>query len=432
MDWEDLYLQLDPKEPLEAEDPRLYQDLFGTFLDDVAARLSIARNRNFKLLLSGHTGCGKSTFLNLLRVHPKIEGPFFPVKFSIQDILDPNDATHIDILLSLVIQTLIAIDEAKDITINIEQTLLRKAEELYRELAGLLRREGETTSRRSRQVEAGTETGVNLNSIIAWFKSTLLARFKVENETRETVRQYYKPKMTDFLRTIDDVLLRIQAALQDKRLMILIDDTDKIPPSQGLDIFFENGQHLSAPKTNIVFMVDTSLSCSSKYATIVGKIGHEEFFPAIKTIERDGSTSATTKANQRMLRELVRQRAGKEFFPDTALNKAVEMSGGVVRELIRILQEAMFRARGRVRNNHVDEAVIRVRNGYNLYSDHVKVLKAVLESPNWFQTSEEEVTEKLESILLDLLYMPALFQYRNGEDKWYRPYPLFIPWLQNL
>lgn len=127
----------------------------------------------------------------------------------------------------------------------------------------------------------------------------------------------------------------------------------------------------------------------------------------------------------------------QELIDDHALDEAIAMSGGVVRELIRIMNEAIFNAQGKVHKDHVDHAVIDIRNSYNLFAHHVRILKEVRKNPDWFQTSAElsaltEETTKNESTFLELLHMPALFQYRNGEDKWYKPYPIFIPWLDKL
>lgn len=426
--WQEVYHQFDPTEPLRADDPRLHPELYGSFLETVATRLIVNKDKNLKLLLSGHIGCGKSTFLNLLKERPDIQEHFLPVKYSIRDVLDPNDTHHVDILLSLTLQTIVALHEAG---IKADRKLTDKLQEINRELTGVIQKERVETRGQKRRSGVELKAGAGLNAFVSWVKGTLFARFQIENDTRDTVRTHFKPKMTDFLRTINDILTRVQASLGKRHLLILIDDTDKIPPDRGLEVFFENGQHLSTPEASIVFMIDTSLSCSSKYAAIVAKIGGEEFFPAVKTRERDGTESQTTRANIEMLKRLVRKRGGTDFLEDGALSKAVEMSGGVVRELVRILQEVIFHARGNARQDHVDYAIVKIRNGYNLYSEHVRVLRLLAGNPNWFQTAQED-TARLESTLLDLLYMPALFQYRDGEDKWYRPYPIFIPWLQKL
>lgn len=427
MDWKEAYHNFDPKEPLEVNDPRLTKELFGEFLNRVATHISLNKDKNQKLLLSGHIGCGKSTFLNLLQESDQIKSEFFIVKYSIKDVLDYNDANYVDLLLSLTLQTFIT---AKEKGVKIDDKSKGKLIDLARELQGLIEIKVETVKGKKRQTGGEIKAGISLNALISWFKADLFSRFQIENETRESVREYYKPRMTDFLNKINDLLFNIRASLG-KSLLVLIDDTDKIPPDQALEIFLNNGQHLAKPASNIVFMVDTSISCSSKYSVIRTNIGEEEFFPAIKIIEKDGKSSAVTKANCKMLGELVLKRISMDLIEDKALKKAIRMSGGVVRELVRIINEAIFNAKGKVREDHVDHAVIKIRNSYNLYAPQIKILRAVLGSPNWFQIAEEDI-KTMEPTLRELLYLPALFQYRNGEDKWYRPYPIFIEWLKEM
>ena len=213
--------------------------------------------------------------------------------------------------------------------------------------------------------------------------------------------------------------------------MILIDDADKIPPEQALKIFFENGQHFSLIHANILMVVDTSLSCSPKYTIIVNKIGKEEFFPALKLMERNGEVSQGCKNNIEILKKLTYKRMPESFIDENALNRAIELSSGVIREFIRILQESIFNAKGKIETEHIDYAAILIRNKYNLYGQHNRLLKKILDNPNWLSETSEDVTQYEEIIRL-LLWMPALFQYRNGVDKWYRPYPVFIEWLKKL
>lgn len=115
---------------------------------------------------------------------------------------------------------------------------------------------------------------------------------------------------------------------------------------------------------------------------------------------------------------------------DNNVTRCIGYSGGVVRELMCILQYGVFEAKGRVMGIHVEAARHRVANEFNLFGQHTRLLKAILSDPDWLAKEANE--EDIDQTLLDLLHMPALFQYRNGDVKWYRPYPVFIDWLQKL
>lgn len=429
MDWKEAYHKFNPMEPLEPGDGRLYKDLFGNFLEDTSTLLSLEKDKNQKFLFSGNCGCGKSTFLNYLETLPDMKKNFFIVKYTIRDILDIDDITHIDLILSLTLQAFTELGKTNAKEIAKAKPLLKGAQELALSLAGLLTKEDERELKK--KLGIGAEVGAGIPRLLAWIQAGFFARYQIEKETREIVREHYKPRMTDFLRTINDILGNIQRILKEKYLLILIDGTDRIPSETAMEIFFDNGQYLSMPNSNILFVVDTSISCSSNYSIIVNKIGKERFFPAVKIKEKDGTSSNTTRQNHKMLRKLVFKRMPEDFIEKDALEKVIDMSGGVVRELIRIIQHALFFARGKVSEDDVEKAIIEIRNEYNLSAPYVRILESFRENSDWLQTTEENITG-LEPLIRKLLYMPALFQYRNGEDKWYKPYPIFIPWLKQL
>ena len=77
MNWQDIYPRLDPKEPLSPGGDRLAPELYiNDFFNEVKDKLQLEGDRNYKLLLSGHTGCVKSTFLKLLAADPEIQSHF--------------------------------------------------------------------------------------------------------------------------------------------------------------------------------------------------------------------------------------------------------------------------------------------------------------------------------------------------------------------
>jgi hypothetical protein len=124
---------------------------------------------------------------------------------------------------------------------------------------------------------------------------------------------------------------------------------------------------------------------------------------------------------------LLHRRVTSRLLDDNQATELARLSGGVARELVRLAREAFFSARGRVTADDVKAAAVDVRNSSNLKAPDVSVLKKVLANPHWLPANTEE-----DETFFSLLALPALFQYRNGVDKWYRPYPVFVPWLRLL
>lgn len=428
--WQDTYHNLDPSTPLSAKNGMLEKGLYiNDFFNSVKNVVILNKDKKYKLLLSGHTGCGKSTFLNLLEDDDEMNERFHIVKYSIKDILDTNDIDHIDLLLSIVAKTLTSLPEN---AVNDNKGLFAKAEKLAAELQGTIRVELEDEEKCG--VKAGGEMKVG-QGFFDFLKVNLFMRLQYEQESRKKIREYYKPRITDFISAVNSILLETEA-ITGKKILILIDDTDKTPPEKGLELFLDNGHHLSAPRVNILFVIDVSIATSTKFSIIKSKFGGEEFFPAIKIREKNSTQSDVTKQNVKMLMELARKRIPEEDIDEAALIRAIESSGGVVRELIRMLQYAVFNAKGRVHTGDVDYARMKIANEYNLFGVHTRIMKKVEDDPDWLSREvagqDDKTQEKTQNAVLELLHMPVLFQYRNGNIKWYRPYPIFTEWLGSL
>ena len=172
-DWQDTYRFLDPKQPLQAGDDRLERALYtNDFLDNIRTRLQFNAGTHYKFLLSGHGGCGKSTFLNLLADDPGISDQFHVVRYSIKDLLDVNDIDHVDLLLSIVAQALVSVDEEG---LSSAPRLAAKAEALAAQLQGLMLVGKETIE--AHKDSAGAEVAAKLG-VWSFLSGKLFVRYQ--------------------------------------------------------------------------------------------------------------------------------------------------------------------------------------------------------------------------------------------------------------
>ena len=89
------------------------------------------------------------------------------------------------------------------------------------------------------------------------------------------------------------------------------------------------------------------------------------------------------------MREIVERRMERQLIESQALDRAVEMSGGVVRELVRIIQGAAVKAlvakANCIKLAHVDQAVDELRSEYSFSltrDEYIEILKRVHETNN--------------------------------------------------
>lgn len=421
---EQSYLNFDQIRPLEPgrADEHFYVDLGSRSVQELRFDLIREAGRNIKILFSGHQGCGKSTLLNYLAATEEIKNAFLIVKYSIQDLLDPNDLNHIDVLLSMALK---AYEAAERANLGVSTKLRERAEQFAKQLHGLIEVEG--TSETGRSGNVGTEGGVSVPSWLEWISGKFFARYQLEFETRKKVREHFSPNLSDLISTLNAILREIRLSLPEQRqLLLLIDDTDKMPLAGSLEVFGENGLHLAKPECCVVYVVDMALVCSGRFRAIVKTIGKEVILPNLRLTDVHGQRDQAADRDREVLREVVRSRmVNPEEIEPEALDDAITMSGGVMRELMSLMAKSVRNAclanKKTVTRDDVALAVISTRNEYTLYADHVEILKKVLRDPYWHP---ETGVEDPRSPFLDLLHTLALLEYRNGEDKWRHPHPV--------
>jgi hypothetical protein len=122
------------------------------------------------------------------------------------------------------------------------------------------------------------------------------------------------------------------------------------------------------------------------------------------------------------MRDIVLRRMDAPLVDSEALDYAVEMSGGVTRELIRIIQAAALRAlvtkANSIQRAHVDHAVVKFRGEYNNQLTRQESIQILLEVHK-----TQQLRSKDEKPMLDLMHNLMILQYPNGPG-WYEVNPI--------
>jgi hypothetical protein len=100
---EEAWSRFDPDLPLPDGSP-FYVAREDNPLESIILTLYLARSDSSKYFFAGHRGCGKSTELNRLVADPRIQQKYWPIKFSLLDILDVNDLDIAEVMLAIGIQ----------------------------------------------------------------------------------------------------------------------------------------------------------------------------------------------------------------------------------------------------------------------------------------------------------------------------------------
>lgn len=390
--WLNFELDLPLKPGLNGEANPFYINRPGNPIAELTDALMAPFYRPPKFFFSGHRGCGKSTELLHLMSNQNISKKYWPLNFSIREEADIIDLDFRDILLAIGSRMYREYRKAGG----------RLPDQLLKELNSW-RGKVEEEIKTIHSGRAAFELGAGLD---AFFTNTGL-RMRLEPATRAEIRQVFERDITGLISVINNIATAIYS--KEHRIpLILIDDLDKPNLDEARNIFHDRREIMMQPNCAIIYTVSSALFYSKEFDAIRDQA---IFLPNIKlhpcndfiTKDREGYLT---------LRRFVQTRMDPILIDNDALEEAITSSGGVFREMARIMRTSVGRARRRrapkVEGVDVDWATTEIRNEYRriLDKDDIELLKVV------HQKNHLEYDDRLRP----LLQLLAILEYRNGEN----------------
>ncbi len=405
---EEAWLNFEPDLPLRP-DPKTGKPhpFYVRRPDDPADRLRRILLRPYreppKLFFSGHRGSGKSTELARIAADPDICRRFFPIHFSIRSEADINNLDYRDVLLIIGGQLY---------------------QQYHRQGGRLDRRLLKEIDQWRGQVEESIQTtltmpaGVELESRLDGFFAQVGAKIRLEPRTRHEIRQVLERDITGLVSLINAIASDIFA--REKRPpLVLIDDLDKPDLDVARRIFYDHREIMLQPAFPIVYTVSSPLFYGPEFYAIRDRA---VFLPNVKLLTHAGGERNEEGLN--ILTEAIRRRMAPDLIAPEAQECAAEMSGGVFRELMRLLRTAVDRAlengRDRVEEPDVRAAAAEIRGEY----------RRILTRPQRDLLVRIQRTHQLDDPpqAAPLLQLLAVLEYANDEP-WYDVHPCLKDWL---
>ena len=172
------------------------------------------------------------------------------------------------------------------------------------------------------------------------------------------------------------------------------------------------------PNCAIVYTVSSPLFYSPEFEAIRDRA---IFLPNVK-LHAQGQTRHQREGYKTM-QEFVGKRLNLDLISPRGLSEAIRVSGGVFRELARVMRSAIRRARkdGKIDLDHVRNAEAEIRGEYRrlLTADQRVLLKKV------YADNRLDDPDKI----APLLQILAVLEYANGEP-WCDVHPALVPLLE--
>ena len=427
-------LQLDPVGP----DSSLYLDLGAARGTKELGKLefhlrNLARQPDAwaHCAFIGNRGSGKSSFLLNLERKFSIEGVFTPIHIFLDPSLE-SDCEYSDLFLWMVDQIAAAF-AAFGHPVNdaaLSKIVIWFADKTYSSQTEWKKEIGLETS-----AEAEAKTGLPY-----LFSMKLLARLKSmvsgSEATRKEIRRKAQNYASELLELVNEFLDhahdQLRAAGKPARLLIVQDNLDRIrSPEKALQLFNSGADMLLGLRADVIYTAPLAINVSP--FNLFNVFQHVFTMPNVKLRQRDG------QAHAQGVNDLVKLVGKRLSVPDlfdaeATLLYLIDQSGGSVRELLRLLDEAQLDAQvdgktkvdmdsARTAAKKLATQFVRLLQPGSVY---YPILAAIHQTKRGYEPADGQPTEKTvaaaRAFFSELIGMGCVLEY-NGEDSWYDVLP---------
>jgi energy-coupling factor transporter ATP-binding protein EcfA2 len=402
-------------------------------VDELEQAVEDAVAADNKLVFTGHRGCGKSTLLAELGFRLIESGRYFVVMFSISDTIERSAVDHVNILFSMALQLL---ENAERRRVKLKPGIKK---ELYRWLGKHTQTESQGAEAEIEvSGEAGVEGGIpGLLKFLAAIKS----KMKVNSVVRQEITQEFARRISDLIGKINEIQAYVENATG-QQVLVIIDDLDKLDLSVTDSIFTKNIQPLLDPNCRIIYTIpiatlrDVSLKRNIEaHVKKIHTMRVAKFFS--KSVVRQADRVADPGYVE-IFGQVLDRRLPSELMEPEVKQQIILKSGGVLRELIRLVDRCcdrgMQQLRSQLRSPREEPLVIvnqkildqvltdmQIEFAEPLGQTDFEALKQI------YQDLKPKDTENQR--FLDLLHGLYILEYRNAV-LWYDLNPIVVDLLK--
>jgi hypothetical protein len=365
--------------------------------------------------LSGHRGSGKST--ELRQLEQALGSSCFMLYLDIADFLDPQDVDYTDLFLLVCRQLLESLHGNE---VSLSENLLHEVEKWFLDVTKETEKSLELSGGVGVEAKAGAEIPF-LARLLGVITASIKAGSKRKEITREQLDHYFSglSSNTNVLLTAASQALR--DANKPYQLLVVFDNLDRLPPKKSEELFFAHGSQLQEMACHAVYTVSIDTYYSRRHLANV--FPNRQIIPNVK-LRSSKSGSEPNRPGVDALLQVIQKRLSVEVLPQPSAlaEEFVRRSGGSIRQLIRLLREAVQSAQARglatLDSEALEDAARSIQQDYErmLEPSDYKLL-----AHTWANKGIEK-----DDAHMQLLSNLAILEY-NGKELWHDVNPLIEP-----
>jgi hypothetical protein len=401
----------DEDAPLESGDPR-WEDLSPARGDHATEALRKElewrpRDRFIHAAFVSHRGAGKST--EILRTTKQLAGAYECVYLEATVEMDPLQIEAEDLLVNLAISV---VEHMGAIGKPLPSELMKNITQWFDQVV--------KTTKWALNFNAEAAAGVEGKASIPFVGSlfgSVKALFKRESEYRTEVKQVLKKYPGSLLQSVNELLSAAEKLLDGRALLVVIDNLDRYDPEVIDRVLVAGADRIRELRTNLILTPPISLALRPK-STQLDAIYSCHFFYTVRLRRSDQGYNEFDGPGRDLLEKALSHRIDlTSIIPDRAVrDRLIAASGGAVRELLELVSQAAFLAKGAIIDGADAELAISRRK---------QRLRDLINANGWMDTLVKLAAGKQifnDDKCMSVLFHRLAFKY-NGEG-WYDIHPL--------
>lgn len=379
-----------------------------------------------QIIFVGHPFTGKSTELTKLAAELADRFDYFVVRINLEQNLDVETANPVEVIF------LLGAAIYKVAHVQLEEKPEREHLEALKQ--GL-----ETLVRTETDNEDFTVNLGDLLSDLVCFGAGLVAGSAGERVAQAATRPFrfisgtdvevvrrleVEPRVEQMLEHLNDLVEDVELKAE-RPMALIVDGLDKVRDEDVIALNFADKKFLADLPCRVVYTAPIWVYYSPRFAGVRGRFPVREF-PNVK-LHKQGNREQRDEAGYQAMREVVYRRLRAldlepdEILDPTALDMLIKNSGGIMRDLIRMVREATTNAeiagKGQIDQDAAEKAVVDWRRQYDaqLTPRYRKVLQKVEQTHQ--RTDDEECDELLQGNFI-LSYLDGIVWYDVHSILW--------------
>ena len=400
---DDIYNNFEGNRPLSENEYDFFINIYDNKLKRFIGNIKRNKNKQNIFFIAGQRGNGKSTILNNLKHENKEFEESYEIRhIQAMEVFKYDDIDIVDILLGIGFNLIDNNDLEKPKKEELEKEFKLALQEVEAINSGELTKvENNSTNGTSQiSVDATLTAKVGFLSLFS-AKSSLSSTYKADENIRKEAKRIYKFKNKDLLTMINSLIQKYrQMKNSSKEILLILDGLEKL---NNIDDVFT--KDIDILRDLECFKIITM----PVYLKGIVDIYNVKAIDFTMEMDKDG-----TIKNLELLKDVITSRIENlELISDAAIELAITMSGGNLRQLLEIIQKASTEAIDIFETDAIDieevQSAIKLIQGDLDYKVQVyaQFLKEI--------SIAHIVNKENKDDLIDTLRSGLVFAYLNGK-----------------